>query len=153
MEDIFQCLDPVMPEAVTISRCDSYDNQLIPFCFFDSANLNWVSITSIGRTLLIQAPSIFPTSVLFSSFENIFCAPGKLCSSLAGPLSCPCLFSLEYRPLQSHFYKSKFHFSPVLKIMGFLYKKFPLRDFPGGPVIKTLCSQCTGLGFNLWSKN
>ena len=26
-------------------------------------------------------------------------------------------------------------------------------DFPGGPVAKTLCSQCRGLGFNPWSEN
>ena len=27
------------------------------------------------------------------------------------------------------------------------------RDFLGGPVAKTLCSQCKGLGSNLWSGN
>ena len=27
------------------------------------------------------------------------------------------------------------------------------KDFPSGPVAKTLHSQCTGLGFNPWSKN
>ena len=26
-------------------------------------------------------------------------------------------------------------------------------DFPGGPVAKTLCSQCRGLGFDPWSGN
>ena len=26
-------------------------------------------------------------------------------------------------------------------------------DFPGGPVAKTLCSQCRGPGFNAWSGN
>ena len=26
-------------------------------------------------------------------------------------------------------------------------------DFPGGPVIKTLCSQCMGPGFDPWSGN
>ena len=27
------------------------------------------------------------------------------------------------------------------------------RGFPGGPVAKTLCSQCRGPGFNPWSGN
>ena len=27
------------------------------------------------------------------------------------------------------------------------------RDFPGGPVAKTPCSQCRGLGFHPWSGN
>ena len=27
------------------------------------------------------------------------------------------------------------------------------RDFPGGPVVKTLYSQCRGPGFNPWSGN
>ena len=31
-----------------------------------------------------------------------------------------------------------------------LYNQSP-RDFPGGPVAKTLCSQCKGPGFNPWS--
>ena len=26
-------------------------------------------------------------------------------------------------------------------------------DFPGGPVVKTLCSQCMGPGFDPWSGN
>ena len=26
-------------------------------------------------------------------------------------------------------------------------------DFPGGPVVKTLCSQCRGHGFDPWSGN
>ena len=26
-------------------------------------------------------------------------------------------------------------------------------DFPGGPVVKTPCSQCRGHGFNPWSGN
>ena len=29
-----------------------------------------------------------------------------------------------------------------------IYEK---EDFPGGPVVKTLCSKCRGLGFNPWS--
>ena len=28
-----------------------------------------------------------------------------------------------------------------------------VQDFPGGPVAKTLCSQCWGPGFNPWSGN
>ena len=28
-----------------------------------------------------------------------------------------------------------------------------LRDFPGGSVAKTLCSQCRGSGFDPWSGN
>ena len=28
-----------------------------------------------------------------------------------------------------------------------------LRDFPGSPVVKTLCFQCMGHGFNPWSGN
>ena len=31
--------------------------------------------------------------------------------------------------------------------------KIQLRDFPGGPVAKTLPSQCRGPGFNPWSGN
>ena len=31
--------------------------------------------------------------------------------------------------------------------------KSTLRDFPGGTVDKTLCSQCRGPGFNPWSGN
>ena len=29
----------------------------------------------------------------------------------------------------------------------------PPRDFPGGPVVKTLCFECRGCGFNPWSGN
>ena len=32
-------------------------------------------------------------------------------------------------------------------------KKVMLRDFPGGPVAKTLRSQCRGPGFDPWSGN
>ena len=32
-------------------------------------------------------------------------------------------------------------------------KKCMLRDFPGGPVVKTPCSQCRGHGFDPWSGN
>ena len=32
-------------------------------------------------------------------------------------------------------------------------KKKKRRDFPGGAVDKTLCSQCRGPGFNPWSGN
>ena len=28
-----------------------------------------------------------------------------------------------------------------------------IRDFPGGPVVKTLCSQSRGPGFDPWSEN
>ena len=28
-----------------------------------------------------------------------------------------------------------------------------MQDFPGGPVVKTLCSQCKGHCFNPWSEN
>ena len=28
-----------------------------------------------------------------------------------------------------------------------------LKDFPGGPVVKTPCSQCRGPGFDPWSGN
>ena len=31
--------------------------------------------------------------------------------------------------------------------------KIPLRDFPGGPVVKTLCCPCKGRQFNPWSGN
>ena len=27
------------------------------------------------------------------------------------------------------------------------------RDFPGGPVVKTLCFQCRGHGFDPWSED
>ena len=27
------------------------------------------------------------------------------------------------------------------------------QDFPGGPAVKTLCSQCRGPGFDPWSGN
>ena len=32
-------------------------------------------------------------------------------------------------------------------------KYWPLWDFPGGPVVKTLCFQCRGHGFDPWSGN
>ena len=32
-------------------------------------------------------------------------------------------------------------------------KQVPLRDFPGGLVIKTLQSQCKGHGFHPWAGN
>ena len=32
-------------------------------------------------------------------------------------------------------------------------KKMPPRGFPGGPVAKTLCSQCRGPEFDPWSSN
>ena len=32
-------------------------------------------------------------------------------------------------------------------------KEYEVRDFPGGPVAKTLCSQSMGPGFNPWSGN
>ena len=28
-----------------------------------------------------------------------------------------------------------------------------MKDFPGGPVVKTLCFHCRGLGFNPWLGN
>ena len=31
-----------------------------------------------------------------------------------------------------------------------MFQKFTLGDFPGGPVVKTLCSQCRGPGSNPW---
>ena len=34
-----------------------------------------------------------------------------------------------------------------------LYLKSSNRDFPGHPVVKTLCFQCKGLGFDPWSGN
>ena len=34
-----------------------------------------------------------------------------------------------------------------------MYKKVTYRDFPSGPVVKTLCSQCREPGFNPWSTN
>ena len=38
-----------------------------------------------------------------------------------------------------------------MKINELIYKV--LRDFLGGPVVKTLCSQCRGPGFDPWSGN
>ena len=35
----------------------------------------------------------------------------------------------------------------VMTVFFLLFKKSPLRDFPGGPVAKTLLSQCRGPGF------
>ena len=32
-------------------------------------------------------------------------------------------------------------------------KAIEIRDFPGGPVAKILCSQCRGPRFNPWSEN
>ena len=34
-----------------------------------------------------------------------------------------------------------------------LFKVTEREDFPGGPVVKTLCSQCRGPGFHPWSEN
>ena len=34
-----------------------------------------------------------------------------------------------------------------------LHNSVQVGDFPGGPVAKTLCSQCSGPGFNLWLGN
>ena len=31
--------------------------------------------------------------------------------------------------------------------------KEKMKDFPGGPVAKTFCSQCRGPGFDPWSGN
>ena len=33
------------------------------------------------------------------------------------------------------------------------FKNEQIRDFPGGPLVKTSCSQCRGRGFNPWSGN
>ena len=38
-------------------------------------------------------------------------------------------------------------------ILDNFYFKIVMRDFPGGPVAKTLHSQCMGPGFNIWSGN
>ena len=42
------------------------------------------------------------------------------------------------------------HESSVLEL-GCVLKA--MNNFPGGPVIKTLCSQCTGYRFDPWSGN
>ena len=34
-----------------------------------------------------------------------------------------------------------------------MYKKVTYRDFPSGPVVKALCSQCREPGFDPWSGN
>ena len=33
------------------------------------------------------------------------------------------------------------------------HKKRDLRDFPDGPVVKTLCFKCWESGFHPWSRN
>ena len=40
-----------------------------------------------------------------------------------------------------------------LNILVTVISKNGLRDFPGGPVGKTPCSQCRGPGFNPWLEN
>ena len=39
------------------------------------------------------------------------------------------------------------------KTKGRTYKKKTSGDFPGGPAVKTPCSQCRGPGFDPWSGN
>ena len=41
------------------------------------------------------------------------------------------------------------HFTCDLLWNGYFNRGY--RDFPGGPMAKTPCSQCRGQGFNLWS--
>ena len=41
----------------------------------------------------------------------------------------------------------------VMITISVITKENASRDFPGGPVAKTPCSQCRGSGFNPWSGN
>ena len=34
-----------------------------------------------------------------------------------------------------------------------LFSSKTFREFPGGPVVRTLCFHCRGCGFNPWSGN
>ena len=47
--------------------------------------------------------------------------------------------------------KDKYHI--ISLICGIKKKKKRYKDFPGGPVGKTPCSQCRGPGFDPWSGN
>ena len=49
--------------------------------------------------------------------------------------------SSQPSPLQSH------------QVLAILCPKYASRDFPGGPVIRTLHCHCRGHGFNPWSGN
>ena len=40
--------------------------------------------------------------------------------------------------------------APLDNQQGFIDTKKQKRDFLGGPVVKTLSSQCRGLGFDPW---
>ena len=40
-----------------------------------------------------------------------------------------------------------------LDMLEIPFTKIPLRDFPGGPVVKTVCHQCRRLGFDPWPGN
>ena len=40
----------------------------------------------------------------------------------------------------------------IINLISYL-KIYCIRDFPGGPVAKTLRSQCRGPGFDSWWKN
>ena len=46
-----------------------------------------------------------------------------------------------------------FENASTAKVYSFCNLKTFFRDFPDGPVAKTLCSQCRGPGFNPWSGN
>lgn len=91
MEDIFSSW--IQPCPRLASSLDVPVGRVNGFSFFDSAHLNWVSSTSIGRIL----PNAGPILV-------------KLGSLLRGPVSCPCLLSWEHHlhPIPSiPFLKSK----------------------------------------------
>ena len=43
--------------------------------------------------------------------------------------------------------------TPFCPQVGLVVKTDDAEDFPGGPVVKTPCFQCRGLGFDPWSGN
>ena len=84
-------------------------------------------------------------SLRFSlSWLGNLCFWGTLCSNPFVSYSCCSLSSRTHEALSQRTWSSLCRSKRGIKINI-------LRDFPGGPVAKTLCFQCRGPGFQLWS--
>ena len=80
--------------------------------------------------------------------------PGDAKPRPAPPHASPMyLFALPHSwAFQLHLFCRAIFHRPYVVAISHVWDTFqPLQDFPGGPVVKTLCSQCRGPWFDSWS--
>ena len=85
---------------------------------------------------------------------SVFWRPNLMHACLLVGSLCQCLLKKE--GTLKHGWKGKFYIMyilPQLKQEIQIFKKVCCGNFPGGPVAKTLLSQCTRPGFDSWSGN